>query len=94
MGSCCFYKEFLKELDYIKSEMNVWGHNYDLMQTVWALKNKVKDFFPINGVPEEIMHSLKLLEDRMRIASDQMSLTCERIIIEVERLRQEQYADA
>lgn len=94
MGSCCFYKEFLKELDYIKSEMTVWGINFDLMQAVWSLKNKVKDFFPINGVPQDIMQSLKLLEDRMKIASDQLSITCERIIIEVERLRKEQYPDA
>lgn len=93
MGSCCHYKEFLKELDYVKNEMTVWGIDFCLMQRVWSLRTKVKEFFPINGVPEDIINSLRLLEERMKIASDQLELTCERIILEVERLREEEYPD-
>lgn len=94
MSSCCYYKEFLKELDYIKSEMTVWGIDFCIMQRVWSLKTKVKEFFPINGVPDDIMNSLRLLEERMKIANDQLAITCERIILEVERLRLEEYPNA
>jgi hypothetical protein len=93
MGSYCQYKEFLKELDYIQHEMNVWGYNYDILQTVWGLKNHVKEFFPINEVPKEILQSLMVLEERMLVAKETMWNTCERIKIEVEKRRKKAYPD-
>lgn len=93
MGNCCQYREFLRELDYIKNEMSVWGIDFCLMQRVWSLKNKVKEFFPINGVPQHIIDSLILLEERMQISTDQLALTCERIMLEVEEARKKQYPE-
>lgn len=93
MSDFCYYKEFLKELNYIKGEMIVWGIDFCIMQRVWSLKTKVKEFFPMNGVPEDIMKSLGLLEERMKIANDQLSITCERIILEVEKLKNQENSD-
>lgn len=93
MGSCCHYKEFLKELDYIKSEMTVWGVNYDILQTVWSLKRRVKEWFPMNKVPQDIELSLIILEERLKLATEKTGLICERIMLEVERQRKEAYPD-
>jgi hypothetical protein len=93
MGNCCAYKEFIKELDYCKNEMNVWGTNYDIMQTVWNIQREVKKFYPPNGIPQDIMNSMKLMEERMKLAFDQLSLTCERIILDVEEERKRVYKD-
>ena len=91
MGNCCAYKEFIKELDYCKSEMTVWGTNYHIMQTVWNIQRKVKEFYPPNGIPQAIMDSMKLMEERMKLANDQLALTCERIILDVEQERRNVY---
>jgi len=91
MGSCCFYKEFLKELDYIQHEMTVWGHNFDFLQPVWSLKNHVKEFFPMNEVPQEIHQQLFILEERMKVAQQTAWNVCERLKIEVEAMRQKEY---
>lgn len=77
MGNCCSYKEFIKELDYCKSEMTVWGTNYHIMQTVWNIQRKVKEFYPPNGIPQHIMDSMHLMEERMKIANEQLAITCE-----------------
>ncbi len=90
---CCRYKEFLKELDYCKSEMNVWGTNFDIMQSVWTLKRQVKDWFPMNEVPEEIMTSISLLELRMFQAKESMDEACNSIINQVEMERKKVYPD-
>jgi len=94
MGSCCQYKEFIKELDYIQHEMNVWGHNYDLIQPIWTLKRQVKQFFPMNEVPKDIHQALIVLEERMLVAKETLWNTCERIKLEVENQRKKVYPDA
>lgn len=94
MSDHCYYKKFIKELECVQKEFNVWGLDFCIMQRVWSLKNHVKEFFPMNGVPKDIMNSLLLLEERMKIANDQLAITCERIILEVERLKQEEHGNA
>ena len=94
MGSCCPHKEFLKELDYCTSEMTVWGTNYDIMQTVFNIQRKVKEFYPPNGIPQDIMDSMKMMEERMKIATEQLCITCNRIMLDVEKQRREIYPNA
>lgn len=84
--SCCRTKEFLKELDYCKSQIQVWGFSTDICQIVWHLKYQVKEFFPMNGVPQSIVDSLDILLERFKIAEDQLSITAERIIQEVNKI--------
>ncbi len=91
MGNCCPYKEFSKELDYCQHEMTVWGTNYHIMQTVWNIQRKVKEFYPPNGIPQHIMDSMKMMEDRMKLACEQMCLTCQVIILDIEKERKEAY---
>jgi hypothetical protein len=88
--SYCEYKEFLRELEDIQGEMRVWGHDYDLMQLIFSLKNKVKDFFPMNGVPQEIFDSLNIAQERLKIACHQLNVTCEKIKIEIENMKQKE----
>lgn len=94
MGNCCRYKEFLNELDDVKEQMRVFGVNYDICQTVYALRNKVKDFFPINKAPDEIVRSLNSLEERLNLCVDQTKFICEIIEKEVEILKQKAYPNA
>lgn len=83
--SCCHIKQLLKELDYCKHRMNVWGRSFDLPDIIYALRNHVKEFFPLNGVPQHIVDSLDLLEARINIAEEQLHLTCDTIIHEIEK---------
>lgn len=91
MSNCCPYKEFLKELDYCKNEMFVWGTNYHIMQTVWNIQRKVKEFYPPNGIPENIMESMSMLEEMMKLANQQLCRTCEIIILDIEKTLKEAY---
>ncbi len=92
--SCDYYEEFLNELGYVKEQMQVFGVNYDICQTVYALRKKVKEFFPINKAPDDIVRSLNSLEERLNLCIEQTKLICERIEIEVENIRQKAYQNA
>jgi hypothetical protein len=94
MGSCCPYKEFLKDLDYIQNEMNVWGHDYDMMQLVWALKNKIKEFYPINQVPTQLYGEIVIFEERIKVAQKTLWGVCELLKNEVIKKKKEEYPDA
>lgn len=83
--SCCRTKEFLRELDYCKSGMNVWGRDFDLQQIQYAIRHQVKEYFPLNGVPQHIVDSLDVLQERIAIAEETVSITVNRIIAEIER---------
>lgn len=84
MSCCDGTSEFLKELDYIKHQMNFCGHSTDILQVVWSLRHKVKNFFPLNGVPQQIVDSLNSLEERFNIAESQLCLTCDVLIHQIE----------
>lgn len=83
--SCCHIKQLLKELDYCKSGMPVWGIDYDLSQLYYQIRYRVKDHYPINGVPKKIIESLDILEKRIEIAEEQLQITCTTIINEIEK---------
>ena len=83
--SCCHIKQLLKELDYCKSNMTVWGTNYDLNQLYFSLRHQVKEFYPLNGVPQRIVDSLDSLKQRIQLAEEQIALTCDVIMHEIEK---------
>ncbi len=83
--SCCRTKEFLKELDYCKHGMNVWGRDFDLQQIQYAIRYQVKEYFPLNGVPQHIVDSLDILQERIAIAEETIAMTVNRIIAEIEK---------
>lgn len=83
--SCCRTKEFLRELDYCKSGMNVWGRDFDLQQIQYAIRHQVKEYFPLNGVPQHIVDSLDILQERIAIAEETVAITVNRIISEIEK---------
>lgn len=83
------YDEFLKDLDHIQEELKIYGIDYYIMQAVFALKNKVKDFFPMNGVPENIVDHLNVLQNKMEAADLQMKVACKVIMMEVEKMKKE-----
>lgn len=84
--SCCRRKELMKNLDYCKHGMKVWGIDYDIHQLLYALRNQVKDYFPLNGVPAHIVQSLTHLQERMDIAFQQLGITVDTIIYELEKI--------
>lgn len=78
-------EEFLVELDYCKNDMKVWGVSYDIKEPFHSLKEQVKNFFPLNGVPSHIVESLDSLERRIDLYGEQLCLTIDRIIYELEK---------
>lgn len=66
--------------------MKVWGIEYDIYQTVYALRNQVKDYFPMNSVPMPICESLDHLHERLDIAFQQLGITIDRIIYELNKI--------
>lgn len=85
MGCCCPIKELMKQLDYIKNGMNVWGRDYDLSQLHYSLRHHIKEYYPLNGVPQHIVDSLDALKARIELAEEQMILTCDVIIHHLEK---------
>jgi hypothetical protein len=83
--SCCHIKQLLKELDYCKSGMTVWGRDYDLSQHYYLIRHQVKEYFPMNGVPQNIIDSLELLKGRIELAEQQLALTVDTIIHQIEK---------
>lgn len=83
--SCCRTKEFLKELDYCKHRLDVWGIDFDLQQVHYAIRHQVKEYFPLNGVPQHIVDCLDILNERIAIAEETIALTIDKIIAEIEK---------
>lgn len=83
--SCCHIKQILKDLGYCKSGMTVWGTRFDISEIIYAIRYHVKEHFPLNGVPNRIVESLDILEKRIEIAEEQLRLTCDVIINEIEK---------
>lgn len=61
-------EQFVYELENIKQGISYHGHNCDILQIVWSLKNEVKNFYSINSVPQEIVKSLEELESMFKFA--------------------------
>lgn len=83
--SDCRIKEFLKELDCCKSGMHVWGRDFDLQQVHYALRHQVKEYFPLNGVPQHIVDYLDVLKERIAVAEETVAIAVNKIIQEIEK---------
>lgn len=77
--------ELLRKLDYLKHQMQFEGHDSDILQLVYSLKRVIKEYFPMNAIPEDMMESIRLLEMRFQIASEQLSITSERFINHIQK---------
>ena len=83
--SYCSIKEFQKELEGIKDQLHFCDHSTDIIEIVYALKRRVREHYPINSVPQVIVDSLRSLEERFKIAEEQLYLTCDVLINELEK---------
>lgn len=81
MGDFTYKGELLRKLDSLKDELQFEGRESDILELVWALKRLVKEYFPMNEVPEDMINSLFVLEQRVRMAREQLTLTTERFIL-------------
>ncbi len=82
--SCCKFGEFLHSLKSFKEIRSNSEQRIDLQNASYVLKNEVIHLFPINQVPKIIVDYLSLLEERINIADEQLTLTIDRIILEIE----------
>ncbi len=87
MSDNSYAGELLRKLDYLKSEMQFEGHDSDILQLVYSLRRVTKEYFPMNEVPEDMMESLRLLDERFTIARAQLSITAERLILHIQKNR-------
>jgi hypothetical protein len=65
---------------------SIGGHDTDINQIVYTLGYEVKEYFPMNKVPQSIVDSIYLLKEKFEIAEKQLGITLELIINEVEKL--------
>ena len=78
--------EFMKKIKDWRYGLPIGGRDTDLIQIAWYLSHAVKDFFPINGVPQNVINSIQSLRERFTLAEEQFHLTLDVIINEVEKL--------
>lgn len=72
-------KLFIEELE---SHRNVT----DIMQSVWFLRSKVRNQFPMNKIPDSIITEMQILYEKFICADAQLNLALDVIIEEVKRL--------
>ena len=81
------YKEFLDELHCIKGGFSCWGFSYDFTGPFVHLKYKIKEFFPINGVPDHIMGLLQIAEKELKSFDNSITILCISLAKEVEKMK-------
>lgn len=90
----CFpSKEFLRDLLSCKNSMKVWGRDFDLSLSVDALGHKIKNFYPMNEVPEKVCANLEHLEKILNSAQDLLHSTIDLVIQDVESEEHERLKD-
>lgn len=77
------FKDKMK--DYINGS-SIGGRDTDLLQIIYTLNYQVKEFFPMNGIPQSVVDSLDILKHRFILAEACLKHTLELIIYEVEKL--------
>lgn len=60
--------------------------NDELFEASRSFINYVKELFPVNGVPENIANSLRLLEERIAIVREQYEIAVERVCLEIQTM--------
>jgi hypothetical protein len=66
-------KEFIDQMNYCKNRV------------MCHLEYIVKEYFPLNGVPESVVESLKSLNSQTEILLDQIDITIDLIKYELEK---------
>lgn len=61
--------------------------NYDMNHKLHCIENLILDFFEFDEVPERINKTLQHLEERLGIAADQLDLTIDVIVLELETIK-------
>ena len=75
-----YEKQLIYDIESIKSGLSFCGHDTEFCQLVWALKGKIKEYYPMNEVPKEIVDSLQRLEERFKIAEEQLMISVDVIV--------------
>lgn len=76
-----FVNDFKEILERIENQPNAG----DIKITYRLLKRHILDLFPLNKIPESLVQSIHFLEERIEIAEQQLILTMEKAILEIEK---------
>lgn len=80
---------FLEKMEDLQSgykNMGLWnGADFDIMRIAYNIASEVKQYFPINEVPEEISYQIKLLKECLERSEAQLNDTLDTIIIETQK---------
>jgi hypothetical protein len=87
MSDHCHYKEFLDELRAVKGGFSCWGYDYNITSPFVHLKYKIKEFFPINAVPDHIMGLLQVAEKELKSFDNSITILCISLAKEVEKMK-------
>ncbi len=83
--SYCRIKEFRTELICCKEKDFVWGKSFNLQRYHEIITEQVKNYFPLNGVPENIVDCLTILEDNLSSVQESIIFTMDRILNQIEK---------
>jgi hypothetical protein len=78
-------KEFLKNLNLVRHGRIVWGADYDIEKLYYNLVDEFNKYFNINNFSERVERSLKNLFDKMDLLRQQLAITVDEIILQIER---------
>lgn len=80
-----YEEQLIFDLECIKHGMMFCGHDTDFIQIVWSIKNKIKEFYPMNEVPQEIHSSLEHLTNAFKLAEKQLNETVDLIVNRIKK---------
>lgn len=79
-------REFLKRMETMRYIGNLNGLNTDILQIIYSLRVEVKDFFPMNQVPVDIVDNLSLTQNAFKKAQESLDNTLDLLIEEIKKI--------
>ena len=84
--TCQKKQSFVSDLKEVLQKIESEEAKYcDIKSSYRMLKKHIVDIFPLNKIPPSIVESLHFLEQRIECAEQQLILTMEKTILEVEK---------
>lgn len=87
MSNYNYWQDFIEQLEGIKNRETFAGRSTDISQIAYNLAQTVKEYFPINQVPNRIVELLKSNAMQLELAEQHFHLVVEVIIQECQNIQ-------
>lgn len=78
--------EFIKMIESYRNALDTHPYDTNINHVVFNIQYQIKEYFPLNGVPDSVIDSLAQLQYYFKEAEDQLNETLDIIIEEVKKI--------